>query len=214
MQPGFFIAQCNNTFIGLFFFKKQITALYPKISLLKKTDYNLVYNRFDIAQINDNGHEHWDKFILKYIDIINQLLPIAQPEESIKYFKKIIPIVKLFIAAIPKAPGEIILQLLETGRLRSFEHQDIAIFDEVINCSGLDLPVTNPLIQQLAGAGIIKINPFGGIKVNSNFQASAAPDIFALGPVIKGELLSSNFLYTAVQSASLISQTICRKAGK
>lgn len=224
--------KCSLSLIKKEIEKELALAFNKKISLEQLTvDSNTVTQlKKDIFLAKKNVNL-WEDTIMTITNYINTAWLYLSLTDKKKILTQEMRLISRYISAFPYQNAKIIYRLLkkETLSIRKgikcikleknyfiaqFQEDDNHYndkFDYVINAT----PITNDirltsheLYKNLITKNLIKLNCFGGVKVNHYFQVKGKNQFYAAGPTITGSHLVTNFLFSSAQQGHIIAKTI------
>ena len=159
------------------------------------------------------------------IDILNRNWRIVGDRKRSIFQREVGSELNRYISAMSLGNARIVRSMVGSGQLHvlagTLDHQgiprlcdgtEIAVgvdSSSIINATGLAPPIKSPFVASLKRNCLVSTNRHGGIiTCPETGKAHNKYPIYALGPVTKGSIYTTNFLYSSVRSARAMAKAI------
>jgi hypothetical protein len=158
-----------------------------------------------------DGQNVWEPVMMDIIDGLNHIWPNLLAEEKRHFHELVIgPWLGRLVIAMPLRNAVIVRSLFERGQLCSIgtgelTAQKVGFYHIVINATGLQRALADPLLASMANYGSLRFNASGGVAIDAlSHRLHVDTPIYANGPIIQDEIFTANSVYSAVHGAHRI----------
>lgn len=174
---------------------------------------------------SETGVTSWERLMMSTIDVLNRSWPTAGDRERSTFRRGFGAELNRFISAMSLDNARVVRSMVASGQLRllagSLDHRgvprdrdgsEVTIGPEdrfIVNATGLAPPIDDPFVASLTRDQVVSVNDRGGVRADLRTgRAHARHPIYALGPVTRGNIYTTNFLYSSVRSAQVVARAV------
>lgn len=166
------------------------------------------------VQLCRNNQNVWEPIAMDVMDALNGLLPRLDNASKLLFEVEVNPWLGRIMHAMPLRNAEVVERLFKKRQLRMLSVDEFLTADKVrygavINATGLQHAESDPLLSRLAVNGLLQFNGIGGVSLDPDtYRLTKQVPIYGNGSISRGEVFTSNSIYSSSSGAQKIVQDI------